>query len=98
METMVQKYDKDIKALAQPIGHKVKRFLDLGCIKKISYNRYECAPIPGYNRTTYVIIEDFGNLFCNCQGFSKKKTCSHAQAVRIYKDRTEHSEKQMSLF
>ena len=100
MNQPIQKYDKE-KGLLQPVGYKVARFLELGCIRKATDGVtffYECAPIPGYNKTTYTIRETLGELFCNCQGFYKRKDCSHAQAVRIYKQRTESINTQMRLF
>jgi hypothetical protein len=100
MITTVQKYDKS-KGLLQPVSYKVARFLELGCITKrtngVSFF-YECAPIPGYNKTMYTIRETLGELFCNCQGFRKKGSCSHTSAVRIYKQKTENPDTQMRLF
>jgi len=98
MDAAIQRYNKDTKALEQPLSYKVQRLLDLRCIKKLASGVYECAPIPGYNRTTYTIKQSLGELFCNCQGFGKRKYCSHTKAVMIYKEKTEQPEKQMRLF
>ena len=103
MDAAIQRYNKDTKALEQPLSYKVRRLLDLpsmrnGYIKKLDCGVYEVAPIPGYNRTTYTIRQNFTELICNCQGFGKRKYCSHTKAVMIYKQKTEQPEKQMRLF
>ena len=103
MDAAIQRYNKDTKALEQPLSYKVRRLLDLpsmrhGYIKKLASGVYEAAPIPGYNRTTYTIRQSLGELFCNCQGFGKRKYCSHTKAVMIYKEKTEQPEKQSDLF
>ena len=97
MET-IQKYDFKVKALEKSVNYKVKKLLELGLIKKESYGVYIVLPIPGYNRTTYTIRQNFTELICNCQGFGKRKYCSHTKAVMIYKQKTEQPEKQMRLF
>ena len=103
MDAAIQRYNKDTKALEQPLSYKVRRLLDLpsmrnGYIKKLACGVYIVLPIPGYNRTTYTIRQNFTELICNCQGFGKRKYCSHTKAVMIYKEKTEQPEKQMRLF
>jgi len=98
MDAAIQRYNKDTKALEQPLSYKVRRLLYLGCIKKLASGVYIVLPIPGYNRTTYTIRQNFTELICNCQGFGKRKYCSHIKAVMIYKQKTEQPEKQMRLF
>lgn len=67
---------------------KALRFLEEGCIKKITDLDFDCLPIKDYNKTTYHInISDItGEYICTCQ-FNKQNdgVCSHIQAVRVFK-------------
>ena len=40
MDAAIQRYNKDTKALEQPLSYKVRRLLDLGCIKKLASGVY----------------------------------------------------------
>lgn len=97
MVETIQHYDASTRKLEQPLNYKVKRLLELGLIRRITDGLYEVLPIPGYNITTYTIKEHMGRLFCNCQA-GRKRDCSHAQAVRIYRERTESREQQLHNF
>jgi len=56
-------------------------------------------PLPGYNKTPYVIKNDKGNWYCNCQYFVKNAEqgniveCSHIQIVKIVAGARRHNAK-----
>lgn len=97
MGEAVQRYDVGTKKLTQPLSYKVRRILELGLIARITDGVYQCLPIPGYNITTYTIKEQMGRLICNCQAGRKGRECSHSQAVRIFRERTESKEQQFHM-
>ena len=97
MQQAVQHYSASSQTFEQPINYKVRRILDLGLIHRITDGLYEILPIPGYNITTYTVRENMGRLHCNCQA-GRKHDCSHTQAVRIFRERTEAKEQQMHAF
>ena len=45
MDAAIQRYNKDTKALEQPLSYKVRRLLYLGCIKKLASGVYIVLPI-----------------------------------------------------
>jgi len=89
MKTGVQSYDPATRRFENPVDAKVRRLLTLGCIKRVTDGLYECLPIAGYNTKTYSIRECFGRLMCNCQKGRKGAECSHAKAVKIYREEVE---------
>jgi len=95
---VIQHYEASTGTFAQPVSYKVKKLLELELIKKIADGVYQVLPIPGYNITPYTIREQIGRLACNCQGYRKYNRCSHAEAVRIYRERTETKEQQQHFF
>lgn len=80
----IQRYDHNTETLDHPWSYKINKILERGCIVKDSEGSYNCLPILGYNTRTYK-IHTIGRLHCNCQGFKKRNTCSHAEAVKIYR-------------
>lgn len=94
---MIQKYNPETKSLEQPVEYKVRKIIELNRLVKQAEDRWHCIPIPGYNSTTYVITRGANGWICNCQGFSKKNTCSHERALLIILERAGHKD-QLSLF
>lgn len=90
----IQRYNHTKQALEKPLSHKVKKLIELGLVRKVTDGVYECLPIPGYNITTYTIRETMGKLVCNCQAGRKGRECSHIQAVRLFKEKTENTKEQ----
>jgi hypothetical protein len=81
-ESDIQHYNVAARTLEQPISYKVRKLLDLGCIKKINQDEYICLPILGYNSTTYRLTRRAdGSFQCQCQGFKKYNACAHRQAL-----------------
>lgn len=59
---------------------KARKFNKLKLIKP-DFNCYKILPIPGYNKTTYVV----SNNQCNCQYNVKSgQPCSHLMAVALF--------------
>lgn len=84
-EKMIQKYEERIQALLKPHQYKVRKILEYGCLDRINPDLYHCNPIVGYNKTVYHLTRDPHNATfkCSCQGFNKKGSCSHQQALLI---------------
>ena len=59
---------------------KAEKFLEFNCIEKTEKG-FICKPIPGYNKSTYKLIDGK----CSCQ-FNKKygKNCSHLLALFLF--------------
>lgn len=76
------------------LEHKIKQILLHGCFHAVGLGKYICRPIAGYNSSTYELDISTGYTTCNCQGFRKKKECSHAEALRRY---LAGSDKQLKL-
>ncbi len=97
MGQVIQHYNPAAKTFSQPVNAKVKKLIELGLINKLSDGVYSISPIPGYNITNYTVRELMGRLTCNCQGYRKYNRCAHADAVRIYREKTEPKEQQMHI-
>jgi len=76
---------------ARPLIAKARRFLEEDCIKRLNPAYWECGPIKGYNKTTYIISHNNAGFMCNCQGFNKRREegttlllCSHILAVKQF--------------
>jgi hypothetical protein len=104
----VQYYDVVQKMLLQNQAHKAAKLVELG---KISWDadskQFLCAPIEGYNKTTYHISRSdiMGVKFeCDCQGFQTKLNkvgedgaiCSHVAAIYLW-FRQQHARKTGTL-
>lgn len=64
--------------------NKAKKFVKLNCISKIKETQFECAPVPGYNKTTYTITKENNCFSCTCQAFKRnQQRCSHIMAVQL---------------
>ena len=93
----IQYWNHKLEKLEHKQKDKIRKFLYLRRIKKVTDNYYHCLPIEGYNTRTYDIKrEAFGDWHCNCQGYNKKGDCSHVQAVLLYA--YEENPKQAKLF
>ena len=80
----VQKYDPKKQALEQPYSYKVKKILACGCLKRMHSDFWQCLPIKGYNVTTYDLKRGLNGRFsCTCQGYYKRGSCSHLQALDL---------------
>jgi hypothetical protein len=82
----IQFYDVHTKKLEKSYKHKVRKFLEFDCIKKVDYSQFDVRPIQGYNSTTYKVTNNACLWACNCQGYVKRKTgtCSHIEAVKMW--------------
>lgn len=94
---IIQHYNHKTQSLEQPLEYKVQRILDLHCLLKQAEDRWVCRPIAGYNTRTYTLQRQHYGWSCNCQGYSKKQTCSHEQALVIYLRRI-GDKNQLTLF
>jgi len=81
---------KDGSKEAATLLTKSRNFLEASCIKLVEKNKWECLPLPGYNKTTYKIELRDDGYFCNCQGYNTKlkkgeePTCSHIIAIKQF--------------
>ncbi|MCS7112795.1 MAG: SWIM zinc finger family protein [Nitrososphaerota archaeon] len=62
---------------------KAFRLVRDGKIEEIGEGRFN---VVGDHGTYTVQMSPIGRLTCNCQGFSRRKMCSHVAAVIIYRD------------
>jgi len=63
-----------------PLLEKASKLAESGRIEFLGNGVYNVVGDHG----TYTVAEDFtGRLSCNCQGFLKKKRCSHMVAVML---------------
>lgn len=77
-------YDIKNKEFKSTVKKKAVLFLENGCVRIITRDRFMCLPIKDYNKTTYHIINYNNHWECNCQGFQKNKICSHIIAVKMF--------------
>ncbi len=83
VHTMCYWFEKKGYLLGTKKG-KAKRFVELNCISKIKETEFECAPVPGYNKTTYTIKKENNCFSCTCQAFKRnQQRCSHIMAVQL---------------
>lgn len=61
------------------VRDKAMRLVRLDLVEETPWG-FNVLPIPGYNKTTYSIVDSQ----CNCQGFKKSGSCSHTLAVQYY--------------
>lgn len=81
---LLQCYDKDLEALQHPQEYKIRKILEYGSLQKINNDCYICRPIIGYNKTTYTLMRGISGAWrCDCQGYHKRGSCSHAAALSI---------------
>jgi hypothetical protein len=78
-------YDHISQEMTGSQEKKAERFVDLGLIRYIGENTFICLPVPGYNKSTYIMRrEDDGNFSCNCfYAVKRQKTCSHIMALYL---------------
>ena len=81
MNQQVQYYDHEAHQLRHPQESKIRKILDHGCLVDVG-NKFECRPIEGYNTTTYTLELTASGITCNCQGYHKRGSCSHQEALR----------------
>jgi len=80
----IQCYDQELEALQHPQEHKIRKILEYGCLQKVNIDCYICKPIIGYNKRVYTLMRGATGAFrCNCQGYHKRGSCSHAAALSI---------------
>ena len=83
--TDVQYFDEKSGMLKHPQEHKIEQILLHRCLVEIGGGKYNCRPIAGYNSRTYELQIYAGpKITCNCQGYNKRGTCSHEQALIRY--------------
>lgn len=84
MQQAVQYYDHIKQTLEHPWRSKILKILEHGCLKKVNSDLWFCDPISGYNKRSYALHRNQTGFFsCNCQGYKKRGTCSHSEALRI---------------
>ena len=81
MTETIQKYNAHERKLEKPFTYKVRRILELARLVKHAEDRWVCLPIKGYNSTQYTLTKIEDGWSCSCQGYGKKRTCSHEQAL-----------------
>lgn len=87
----IQFYDHRTQKLEHSQQYKIRKLIELGCIKKLNDvpdYAYACLHIPGYNKTTYLLGWKMGNLTCTCQHFTMTgRPCAHIGAVWEFRAR-----------
>jgi len=78
----MQYYDHLIGQLKHPQALKIKKLIQTERIEMIHTDLYICKPTAGYNTRTYNLTRTgYGDFRCNCQGYSKRGSCSHSVAL-----------------